>query len=262
MSLVQQIKRAAKDHNMYNGPIDDNWEPSDNVMFIRFCGAFGLHYTNPPSRSNQDAKLLDWLDNYKQEDYTDGKAFSSEIINPGGVNVKQFMPDKQPVNIKGPGDKDTPRPEIVKRQEAVNGNATVKIPEAMQPPKPGAMPDPKKVVAEEIKKDVEESNKKAVEDASKANELQNTETLRSDDKPEDQSSNNESAGSSDNTKESNESKSVPEVDATKQTSIPESGSNDEKTPPVATAAPAPRTSLLPRGKPAPTVVPTNTIKTR
>lgn len=146
MSLILQIKRAAKDKGLYRGDIDDmNWEPSHVVMYNSFCNRFGGHFTSIPTRVNQTPEFLEFIDNYKDTEYTEGVTEQPRQID--GARLKDFVPDPLPVRKEGAANNE----EIKQRQEMVNGNV-VKV--ANKPPAP---PEPTKVAENEAAKDNKEN---------------------------------------------------------------------------------------------------------
>jgi hypothetical protein len=239
MSLVQQIKRAAINHGIYKGNVDDNWEPADRLMYHRLCTRFHGHYSDHPSRANQSKTFLEWLDKYKDPEYSEDPYVHS-VVNPGGIDLRQLIPDRQTVNTEG-----VSRQEAKARDAMVNENA-IKLP---PPPKKVLIPDPKDVVKQEAN-----------------NELSDKNSLQSSSEAGNETGNNES-GNDDSAKSDNGQNSSQELVSTEQKSDAGSGEQEKTADPAGNTSPpreaAKPAKLIPSNKPAPIVSgDKNTIKTR
>lgn len=232
MSLIQQIKRAAINHGMYKGTVDDNWEPADRLMFHRLCSRFHGNYTDHPSRNNQNPEFLEWLDKYKDSEYSEERS-THAVINPGGADLRQFIPDRQPVNTEG-----VSRQEAKERDARVNENH-IKLPTQQQ--KKDSVPDPAKVVEEE-----------------KKNELSNQSSLRSSDENGSETDSQSSSEQSNSEDGQNQTKDLDNREQNASNSGDQEKANSgAQTEPAKTAKPSGS------NKPAPFVKNSNnTIKTR
>lgn len=147
MSIIIQAKRAGKDNRFFKGETEDlNWEPSHFIMWNRICNKFGGVYTPYPTRAYQTDSFLEFLDRYKDSEYTiandESEPTPQEVKNPGGHDLRAFLPDRRVVNTE-----DLSKEDARKKDAALNQNA-IKLPPTLQKPKhPPAnkIPDPKKV---------------------------------------------------------------------------------------------------------------------
>jgi hypothetical protein len=225
---------------MYKGNIDDNWEPADRLMYHRLCTRFHGHYTDYPSRANQSQTFLDWLDKYKDPEYHEERSTNS-VIGSGGVDLRQFLPDRQPVNTEGAS-----KQEARARDAAVNGNAR-----ALQTPLKA--PEPVKPIEQEAKSEDK-------------NELPGEESVQSNSESRDETNSNGSNDSS--ASESNNGQdSTKELANTEQNSNAGSGTQETPTNPPRNTSPQTETARnakpVKSGKPAPFVTGGgNSIKTR
>lgn len=235
MSLIQQIKRAAINHGIYKGEVDDNWEPADRLMFHRLCSRFHGNYTDHPTRANQSKEFLDWLDNYKDSEYSE-EPYQHKVVNPGGIDLRQLIPDRQPVNTEGAASKQ----EIKQRDAMVNENV-IKIPQSTT-----LAPDPKKVVQEEN------------------NELSNKESLRSNNPSGSETDNIDTALSRQAENEQAQSKDLGSSNESSTGSSQESNVSKETREPASALEPvrSSKPASIVANKPAPITGKNSSIKTR
>lgn len=95
MSLIQRIKLAARDHGMYMFEIDDNWGPIEKQMYYALCNKFEGEYSDFPTTNGQKPEFLEFLDRYKDSEYTHPKPEPTPVKS--GVDLRQFMPDPFPI---------------------------------------------------------------------------------------------------------------------------------------------------------------------
>jgi hypothetical protein len=121
MTYRSKVKRAMFDKNLYNGSTtNDEWGLRETLAYSNFCDRFGGHFTAEPSSMHQSPEFMKLVDSYEDLDYaTRDVEVDTEDKPKAGVDLRQFVPERQPINTEGLSKEEIKQADAVLNENAI-----------------------------------------------------------------------------------------------------------------------------------------------